>query len=133
MATEPASHDAPRVGGPSGVSRRPRSRFCERSLLLNPASVIGASLATFLVVLVALTARLATGRDPAATPAVAIRQAPGNGAGTALTTRSSGGQALGPGPQSAQGAARATQAASTPLVTSASGAVGLSGEGDDGA
>ena len=133
VATEPAGHDAARLGGPPGAPRRRRSRFRERSLLLNPASVVGAALATFLVVLVALTARLATGRDPAATTAMAIRQPSGHGAGTALTTRSSGGQALGPSPQSAQGVAAATQGGSAPLVTSASGAGGLYVEGDDGA
>ena len=130
MATESDPRRAFRRGGSPGTQPRARSRFRERSLLLNPASVIGAALATFLVVLVALTARLATGRDPALAPAVAMRQPSGHGAGAALATRSSGGQALGHSPHSAQGA---TPTGSAPLVTSASGAGGLYQEGDDGA
>lgn len=132
MATEPVGHALPPVRS-GGARHRSRSRFQERSLLLNPGSVIAAALATFMVVLLGLTARLATGRDPALAPVVAIRQPSGHAAGVSLVTRSSGGQALpGSGRQGAQGGAAATQPGSAPLVTSASGAGGLYQE-DDGA
>jgi hypothetical protein len=48
----------------SGRARKP-PRFAERSLLRNPLSVLAATLASFLVVLVLLTARVVTGNDPA--------------------------------------------------------------------
>ncbi len=64
-------------------------RFRERSLLLNPAPVIGTALAVFAIAFGGLTLRLASGHDPAVSLSASAVRA--NGAsGTALRTHASG-------------------------------------------
>ncbi|HEY7966739.1 MAG TPA: hypothetical protein VID68_06905 [Solirubrobacteraceae bacterium] len=65
-----------------------RSRFRQRSLLVNPAPVIGAALAAFAIAFGGLTWRLASGHDPAV-PLAALRQGAARAAGSGVVTRSS--------------------------------------------
>jgi hypothetical protein len=131
VATDPLTqrHAAPRPA--RGANARRGSRFRDRSLLLNPASVIAASVAAFLCTLVVLTARVATGRDPAVGTAISAGQSAGNRSRASLTTRASG-AAVGP---SSPSGAQAQSTPNAPLVTSTSGsaATGRSsiGGGDD--
>ena len=107
---------------------RRTARFRERSLLLNPAPVIGAALAAFALAFGGLTLRLASGHDPA----VSLSASPGraNGASTAaLRTRASG-TAAGPG----GGASPTTSKANgSTIVTAASGSSAGAGRSPRGA
>jgi hypothetical protein len=129
MTTESHSRraDHAQVSANAGKSRR--SRLRERSVMLNPAPLIGATLATFAIVFCGLTMRLATGHDPAVGGVAAVgRQAAHVGTGR-VTTRASGTPvASGVGPQAT--------GAGAPLVTATSGSAAVSRDqfagGDDG-
>jgi hypothetical protein len=116
-------------GPPVKPDARRRSRLRERSLLLNPAPVIGAALAAFSLVLAGLTFRLQAGHDPSVGPVAVARRAASSVASAPLATRASG-------PSASTAGSRGSAVPSTaPLVTSTSGAVGgarLSFGGDDG-
>ncbi len=86
MTTEPISGPGPRQVA-AGAPRR--SRFRERSLLLNPAPVIGATLAAFAIALSGLTAQLVGGHDPAVGTLASVARGASSGA-TTVTTRASG-------------------------------------------
>ncbi len=108
-------------------ARRRSGRFRERSLLLNPAPVIGAALAAFAVAFGGLTLRLASGHDPAVS--LSASAGPTNrGSATALSTRASG-TAAGPG-----GASPTTSKAnSSAIVTATSGGSAGTGRSPRGA
>jgi hypothetical protein len=90
--------------------------------------VISAALATFLVVLAVLTARISTGHDPAlAGSSAALAQALRGARATVRTSAS--GRVL--GGQSGLPAGETAQAPASPLVTRSSGAPGTSGGADD--
>ena len=91
-------------------------RFRERSLLLNPAPVIGAALAAFAVAFGGLTLRLASGHDPAVSLSASARRANGASA-TGLSTRASG-AASGSGSGASPTASSANR---TSIVTATSG------------
>lgn len=99
----------------SAASLRRQSRFRERSLLLNPAPLIGATLAAFAVAFSGLTMRLATGHDPALVTAVSSGQVASRGGTAALTTRTSGAATA------AGGAPAGSSATSATIVSSTSG------------
>jgi hypothetical protein len=109
MTTEPGRSTG------SGSRARRRSRLRERSLLVNPAPVIGAALAAFSLVLGGLTLRVVTGRDPAAPTATPTPRTGSAGGRAPLVTRTSGTAASG-------GSRRSSATTPAPPVTSASGA-----------
>ena len=130
VATDPPAWD-PAVPRPATkASPRRVSRWRERNLLLNPAAVVGASLAVFLATFTALGARVAAGHDPAVGAAASVYQAAASG-GSSLTTRTSGAAVATGSPQAVQ-----SQAAPYPLTTASSGsAASFGGQngGDEGA
>jgi len=97
------------------TSRRRPSRFRERSLLLNPAPVLGATLAAFALAFGGLTLRLAAGHDPALGGAVLSGRVASRGGTVALTTRASGAATA------AAGAPAGSKATSARLVSATSG------------
>ena len=120
MTTDPQTEPEPAAQPATGARRSQRSRFRERSLLLNPAPVVAAALAAFSLALGGLTAQLLTGHDPALGTLASVGRVAGKGAGTTLTTRASG---------AARGAsaAAAGHAGTAPLVTSTSGSTATGG------
>jgi hypothetical protein len=126
MTTE--RHRRAHPGSPVKPDARRRWRLRERSLLLNPAPVIGAALAAFSLVLAGLTFRLQAGHDPSVGSVAWVPRA-GSSASAPLATRASG-----PSP-STSGSRGSAIPSPAPLVTSTSGAVGrarLSIGGDEG-
>jgi len=122
MTTEPISEPESR---PVAAGARRRSRFRERSLLLNPAPVIAATLAAFAIALSGLTAQLLSGHDPAVGMVASVARGASSGAAT-VTTRASGAA-------SATGSSPATSGAATggsatrPLTTATSGSATAGG------
>jgi hypothetical protein len=94
----------------------PTGRFRERSLLLNPAPVIGAALAAFAIAFGGLTLRLATGHDPAVSLSATAGRSNGASA-TALRTTASG-RVLGAGGGASPTASKANGSS---IVTTTSG------------
>jgi hypothetical protein len=122
MTTEPISEP---VQPPAAAAARRSSRFRERSLLLNPAPVIGATLAAFAIALGGLTAQLVSGRDPAVGTLASVTQGASNRGATTITTRASGAAtatATSPGTTGAATAGSATGKLTT--ATSGSAAAG---------
>jgi hypothetical protein len=115
MTTDPLRPAQPTVPPTVETSRRRQSRFRERSLLLNPAPVIGATLAAFALAFGGLTMRLATGHDPALGAAVSSGQVATRGGTVALTTRASGAATA------AAGAPAGSKTTSARLVSATSG------------
>jgi hypothetical protein len=115
MTTDPLRPAQPTVPPAVETTGRRQSRFRERSLLLNPAPVLGATLAAFALAFGGLTMRLATGHDPALAAAVSSGQMASRGGTVALTTRASGAAAT------AAGAPAGSKATSARLVSTTSG------------
>jgi len=115
MTTDPHRPAPPTVPRAVETSRQRQSRFRERSLLLNPAPVLGATLAAFALAFGGLTMRLATGHDPALGAAVPSGRVASRGGGVALTTRTSGAATA------AAAAPAGSKATSARLVSSTSG------------
>jgi hypothetical protein len=115
MTTDPLHPTQPTVPPAAETRGRRQSRFRERSLLLNPAPILGATLAAFALAFGGLTMRLATGHDPALSAAVSVGQVASRGSTGALTTRTSGAAAA------AAGAPAGSKATTARLVSSTSG------------
>ena len=98
-------------------------RFRDRSLMLNPAPVIGAALAVFAIAFGGLSLRLASGHDPALNVSASVQRATG-AHGAVLSTRASG-AAAGSGTGTGTSARRSTSHGA--VVTTASGARGGAG------
>jgi hypothetical protein len=96
-------------------------RFRDRSLMLNPAPVIGAALAVFAIAFGGLSLRLASGHDPALNVSASVQRATG-AHGAVLSTRASGAAA---GSGTGTSARRSTSHGA--VVTTASGARGGTG------
>jgi hypothetical protein len=98
------------------------SRMSDRSLLRNPLPPIAAAITVFLVVLVLLTARLATGHDPGLRPTASapVNVVSGVHGRTVLRTTASGRQILTTEAAGAQPAG--SSQAQAPLVTRTSAA-----------
>jgi hypothetical protein len=125
MTTDPLRPAQPTVAPAVKTNGRRQSRFRERSLLLNPAPVVGATLAAFALAFGGLTMRLATGHDPALGAAVSTRQVASHGGTVALTTRASGAAAT------PAGAAPGSKATSARLVSTTSGSAHAGATGGD--
>jgi hypothetical protein len=100
---------------------RSSRRTAERSLLRNPLSVVAAAMASFLVVLVLMTARVVSGHDPAllaSGPNTALVSRVGN---TVLRTTASG-RVIGPATAGAGTETSGAQPAT--LITRTSGGAG---------
>ena len=121
MTTEPISEPGPRPG-----AARRSSRFRERSLLLNPAPVIGATLAAFALALGGLTAQLLSGRDPAVGTLASVARSASRGGATTVTTRASG-AAKTTGAAPVTGAAATAGSATGSLTTATSGSAAAGG------
>ncbi len=125
-STDPAvaSTLAPARG--AGAGRRSPGR-APRSRSRGPLAVIAAALASFLVVLVLLTARVVSGHDPSLRASASTAAIVTRGGHTVLRTTASGRTV----PVAAGAGVEAGAAQSVPLVTRSSGAVAGAGEGDE--
>jgi hypothetical protein len=125
MTTERHTRRADRAAPVNGGKRR-RSRLRERGMMLNPAPLIGATLATFALVLSGLTLRLATGHDPAVGAVATVSPQTAHGGNGRVTTRASG-------TPTASGSKASSTAAGAPLVTATSGGAAISRGRSEGA
>ncbi|HVC83611.1 MAG TPA: hypothetical protein VNC12_00060 [Solirubrobacteraceae bacterium] len=122
MTTEPTPE---RVQPPAAAPARRSSRFRERSLLLNPAPVIGATLAAFAIAFGGLTVQLVSGRDPAVGTLASVTRGAASGGTTTVTTRASGAaSATGAAPGTSGAASGSSATGKLTTATSGSAAAG---------